>query len=81
MSKGFIAPLNAEEMRALPQYSPESMRTNLVIGEPDEVIARLKVYEALGFDQFSIWIDSLISHERKRASLQRFIEHVLPAFR
>lgn len=81
ISKGFIAPLSAEEMAALPQYSPESMRTNLVIGEPDEVIARLKVYEALGFDQFSIWIDSLISHERKRASLQRFIEHVLPAFR
>ena len=79
--QGFIAPLSDDELAAQPQYAPAAMRANLVIGQPDEVIARLKGYEALGFDQFSIWIDSLVSHERKRASLERFIENVMPAFR
>ena len=37
---------------------PTRSRENLVIGEADAVIARLKAYEALGYDQYSIWIDS-----------------------
>jgi alkanesulfonate monooxygenase SsuD/methylene tetrahydromethanopterin reductase-like flavin-dependent oxidoreductase (luciferase family) len=78
--QGIMDPLSEEERAAMPQYSPEAVRKNLVIGEPDEVIARLKGYEALGFDQFSIWIDSGLSHERKRKSLDLFIRHVLPAF-
>ena len=39
-----------------------------------------KVYEALGYDEYSLWIDTGMSFERKRASLQRFIEQVMPAF-
>jgi len=78
--QGIMAPLNAEERAAMPQYSPEAVRRNLVIGEPDEVIARLKGYEALGYDQFSIWIDSGLSHVRKKKSLELFIRHVMPAF-
>jgi hypothetical protein len=53
----------------------------LVIGQPDEVIRRLKGYEQLGYDQYSIWIDSGITHERKKKSLDLFIRHVMPAFR
>ncbi|TIO95209.1 MAG: LLM class flavin-dependent oxidoreductase, partial [Mesorhizobium sp.] len=40
----------------------------------------LKAYETLGFDQYSIWIDSGLSHERKMKSLQLFIDRVMPAF-
>ncbi|MDR6953958.1 alkanesulfonate monooxygenase SsuD/methylene tetrahydromethanopterin reductase-like flavin-dependent oxidoreductase (luciferase family) [Ancylobacter sp. 3268] len=78
--QAIMDPLTPEERAALPHYAPEVMRRNLVIGRPDEVIARLKGYEALGFDQFSIWIDSGISHARKKASLDLFIREVLPAF-
>ncbi|WP_413990054.1 LLM class flavin-dependent oxidoreductase [Labrys okinawensis] len=78
--QGIMAPLTAEEKAAMPQYSPQAVRKSLVIGEPHEVIARLKGYETLGYDQFSIWIDSGISHERKRKSLELFIRHVMPAF-
>ncbi len=62
-----MAPLSEEERAAVPQYGPDKIAQNLVIGEPDAVIARLKGYEALGYDQFAIWIDSGISHERKRS--------------
>jgi len=78
--QAIMDPLTQAEKDAMPQYAPEVMAKNLVIGEPDEVIARLKGYEALGYDQFSIWIDSGISHERKRKSLELFIRHVMPAF-
>ena len=78
--QGIMEPLSEAEMAAMPNYSPEMVRKNLVIGEPDEVITRLKGYEALGFDQFSIWIDSGLTHQRKKKSLDLFIRHVLPAF-
>jgi hypothetical protein len=51
-----------------------------VIGQPADVIARLKSYEELGFDQYSFWLDSNMSFERKRRSLELFIADVMPAF-
>lgn len=80
IEKGFMAPLSEADMAAMPQYAPELMRKNLVIGAADEVTARLKSYEAMGYDQFSIWIDSLLPHETKKRTLRRFIDHVMPAF-
>ena len=78
--QGFIEPLSGAEMAAMPNYAPDVVRRTLVIGQPDEVIGRLKGYEQLGYDQFSIWIDSGISHARKKKSLDLFIRHVMPAF-
>ncbi len=80
VSQAIMQPLSAEDMAAMPQFSPEKIAQNLVIGEPEAVIARLKGYEAMGYDQFSVWIDSGISHERKKKSLDLFIRRVMPAF-
>lgn len=80
ISQGLIAPLSEQEMAELEMFSPAAMRTNNVIGTPDQVIDRLKAYEALGYDQYSFWIDSGMSFERKRRSLELFIELVMPAF-
>jgi alkanesulfonate monooxygenase SsuD/methylene tetrahydromethanopterin reductase-like flavin-dependent oxidoreductase (luciferase family) len=77
---GFIQELTAAERAAMPNYAPDVMRRNLVIGEPEEVVARLKGYEALGYDQYAVWIDSGISHRRKMRSLELFTRHVMPAF-
>jgi len=77
---GMIQPITPEEIAANPTYSPEAMRKNLLIGEKGEVIDRLKLVEALGYDEFSLWIDSGMSFERKRDSLRRLIEDVMPAF-
>ena len=78
--QGVMDALSEAEMAAVPNFAPETVRRNLVIGEPDEVIARLKGYAALGYDQFSIWIDSGISQARKKKSLDLFVRHVMPAF-
>ncbi|MGB1442398.1 MAG: LLM class flavin-dependent oxidoreductase, partial [Paracoccaceae bacterium] len=45
-----------------------------------EVIDRIKRYEDLGYDEFAFWIDSGMSSDRKKESLARFINDVMPAF-
>lgn len=80
ISQGLIQSLTKEEIAAHPFYSPEVMRKNQIIGQPDEVIARIKSYEAMGYDEFSFWIDSGMSFARKKASLERLIRDVMPAF-
>lgn len=81
ISQALIEALTPDEMDAMEQYATDKMLANTVTGTPDQVIARLKKYEAMGYDEFSLWIDSMMPTERKKASLQRFIDHVLPAFR
>jgi alkanesulfonate monooxygenase SsuD/methylene tetrahydromethanopterin reductase-like flavin-dependent oxidoreductase (luciferase family) len=80
ISQGLIQTLTEAEMASHPFYSAEAMRKNQIVGQPEEVIARVRSYEELGYDQFSFWIDSGMSFERKRASLERFIRDVMPAF-
>lgn len=80
ITQGLIAPLSDDEIAAHPFYSPQAMARDLVIDTPDKVIERLKGYEALGYDEYSFWIDSSMSFERKKASLERFIQQVMPAF-
>lgn len=81
INQALIEALSPDEMAAMPQYETGKMLENTVTGTPEQVIARLKKYEAMGYDEFSLWIDSMMPTERKKASLQRFIDHVLPAFR
>jgi flavin-dependent trigonelline monooxygenase, oxygenase component len=80
ISQGLIERLSPEEMAANEIFAPDLMRRNNVVGTADEVIARLKRYQALGYDEYSFWIDSGMSFERKKASLERFIRNVAPAF-
>jgi len=60
--------------------APENLARDLTIGTAEGVTERLKRYEDLGYDEYSFWIDSGMSFERKRASLARFIDDVMPAF-
>lgn len=80
VTQGLIDPLSEEEVAAHPFYNAEMMRRDNVVGEPAAVIERLKSFEAMGYDEYAFWIDSGMSFERKRASLTRFINEVMPAF-
>ena len=80
VSQGLIEQLSEAEMAALEMFSPAVMAENLAIGTPRAVIDRLKRYEDLGYDEFSLWIDSGMTSEKKQASLARFIDDVMPAF-
>lgn len=80
VSQGQIAALSEEEIASNAMMAPENLRRDLTMGTAREVIDRIKHYEDLGYDEFSFWIDSGMSSERKRASLDRFINDVMPAF-
>lgn len=80
IEQGVIKPLSKQEMAGIEMYSPENMRRNNVVGTPDEVIKRLKHYEALGYDEYSFWIDSGMTYQQKMDSLSLFIREVMPAF-
>lgn len=80
VSQGLIERLSAEELAGNAMMAPENMRRDLTVGTAQEVIDRLKRYEDLGYDEFSLWIDCGMSSERKQASLRRFIDDVMPAF-
>ncbi len=80
VSQGVIASLTDDEIAAHPFYSPEAMRRDNVIATAPDAIERIKTYEALGYDEYSFWIDSGMSFDRKKASLGRFIKDVMPAF-
>lgn len=78
--QALIEPLSEAEMAANETMAPANLRRDLTIGTAQEVIDRIKRYEDLGYDEFSFWVDSSMSAERKRASLARFIDDVMPAF-
>lgn len=80
VSQGLIETLSDEDIAAHPFYTPEAMLRDNVIATADDAIARIKGYEDMGYDEYSLWIDSGMSFERKKASLQRFIQGVMPAF-
>jgi len=78
--QGMIEALSDEEIDAVDMYAPAKMHEQLVIGTAREVIDRLRRYEDMGYDEYAFWIDSGMSAERKRVSLSRFVDEVMPAF-
>lgn len=80
VEQGLIAELSDAEIAANQMMSPQNMARDLTIGTAQDVIDQIKRYEDLGFDEYSFWIDSGMSADRKRASLSRFIDDVMPAF-
>lgn len=80
VSQGTLQPLSDADIADHPFYSAEAMLRDNVIATPPEAVTRIKTYADLGFDEYAFWIDSGMSFERKRASLERFIKDVIPAF-
>ena len=73
-----IIPLN--ELEGREQYKPEMLKQNLMFGTPDEVIEKLKLYEALGVDEFIYYATFGLGHKEQKRSLDLFINKVMPEF-
>jgi len=80
VSQALIEPLTPDEIAANKMMSPENLRRDLTIGTAQDVIDKIKRYEDLGYDEFSYWIDSGMSAQRKQEGLDRFLNEVMPAF-
>lgn len=80
VDKGFAESIDLEALAHRDEYKPATLRENLMFGTPDEVIAKLRVYDALGTD-FLYCASYGAPIEAQKRSLQLFIDEVMPAFR
>jgi alkanesulfonate monooxygenase SsuD/methylene tetrahydromethanopterin reductase-like flavin-dependent oxidoreductase (luciferase family) len=80
VTNGFPKKIPLEELADRDQYNPDMLEQNLMFGSPDEVIAKLKRYEALGVDDFIYYASMGLGHKEQKYSLELFCSEVMPAF-
>ena len=78
---GFVEQVDLAALDNAGEYDPLTIRDNLVFGTPDEVIDKLRRYEALGVDNFLYRASFSQSLELQKTSLRLFVDEVMPAFR
>ena len=77
---GFPQPAPPELLTNQDQYARETVLANLMFGTPDQVIEKLKPYEALGCDYFCYNATYGLPLAAQKSSLRLFIDEVMPAF-
>ncbi len=77
---GFPKQIPFEELGNRAEYDPKMLHDNLMFGTPDEVIAKLKQYEAIGVDEFIYYASLGLGLPEQKRSLELFINEVMPAF-
>ena len=80
VKEGFPKEIALKELENREEYNPTTLEENLMFGTPDEVIKKLKLYEALGVDNFIYYASMGLDHASQKKSLKLFCEEVLPAF-
>ncbi len=77
---GFAQEPDPADLTNQHEYERGNLLANLMLGTPDEVIAKLKPYEELGVDYFCYCASYHLPLEQQKKSLRLFIDEVLPAF-
>ena len=77
---GFPKQIPLAELTDREQYNADMLEENLMFGSPEEVIAKLKRYEALGVDEFIYYASMGLGHKEQKRSLELFCNEVIPAF-
>ena len=77
---GFPQQVSFESLENRDEYDPEMLAENLMFGTPEQVIAKLKRYEALGVDEFIYYASMGLGQKEQKRSLEMFCNEVMPAF-
>lgn len=80
VANGFPKAIPFDQLGNRAEYDPEMLRRNLMFGTPDEVIAKLKQYEAIGVDEFIYYASLGLGLKEQKRSLELFCKEVIPAF-
>lgn len=80
VENGFPKQIPLEELEGREQYDPAMLEENLLFGSPDQVIEKLKRYEALGVDEFIYYASMGLDMETQKRSMKLFCDEVIPAF-
>ncbi|WP_371225400.1 LLM class flavin-dependent oxidoreductase [Roseovarius sp. 2305UL8-3] len=77
---GFPKQIPLDQLDGREQYDPAMLEENLLFGSPDEVIEKLKRYQALGVDEFIYYASMGLDLEAQKRSMELFCDRVMPAF-
>jgi alkanesulfonate monooxygenase SsuD/methylene tetrahydromethanopterin reductase-like flavin-dependent oxidoreductase (luciferase family) len=77
---GFAEEIDLGILNGRAEFDREAMRQNLMLGTPDEVIAKLRPYETLGVDEFTYCASYGLGMREQKRSLELFVKEVMPAF-
>jgi alkanesulfonate monooxygenase SsuD/methylene tetrahydromethanopterin reductase-like flavin-dependent oxidoreductase (luciferase family) len=80
VENGFPKSIPFDQLGNRAEYDPQMLTTNLMFGTPDEVIAKLKLYEALGVDEFIYYASLGLGLAEQKRSMELFCRDVIPAF-
>ena len=76
---GFAENIPLSTLDGNARVDPDMLEENLMFGDPDTVITKLKAYEALGIDSFIYYASMGLDMGVQKRSLQTFIDKVMPA--
>jgi len=80
VTNGIPALGTQDELDAHADYNLDSLHENLLVGTPDQVVDKLRTYEALGVDSFIYYASMGLGLEEQKRSMELFISDVMPAF-
>jgi alkanesulfonate monooxygenase SsuD/methylene tetrahydromethanopterin reductase-like flavin-dependent oxidoreductase (luciferase family) len=80
VNNGFPKKIPLEDLTDREQYNADMLEENLMFGSPEQVIAKLKRYEALGVDDFIYYSSMGLGHKEQKRSMELFCSEVIPAF-
>jgi alkanesulfonate monooxygenase SsuD/methylene tetrahydromethanopterin reductase-like flavin-dependent oxidoreductase (luciferase family) len=80
VNNGFPEPAAWDKIANRDDYEPATIRDSMVFGTPEQVIAKLKQYQAAGVDQFCYGASFGLPHDFAVRSLELFITEVMPHF-
>ena len=80
VQNGFPRSIPFDQLGNRAEYDPQMLTTNLMFGTPDQVIAKLKLYQALGVDEFIYYASLGLGMAEQKRSLDLFVREVMPAF-
>jgi alkanesulfonate monooxygenase SsuD/methylene tetrahydromethanopterin reductase-like flavin-dependent oxidoreductase (luciferase family) len=78
---GFPEPVDFATIANRNEYEPGFIRENMMFGTPDEVVQKLKFYEACGVENFCYGASFGVPFDVQLRSLWLFISEVMPHFR
>ena len=79
VENGFAKQLPLDQVRNRDEYEPDALTENLMFGTPDQVIEKLRRYEAIGVDEFIYYASLGLGHAEQKRSMELFCNEVIPA--
>lgn len=77
---GFPEQVPLESLDGNVRVDPEMLEENLMMGSPENIIRKLRKYDAIGVDSFIYYASMGIDMDQQKRSMQLFVDQVMPAF-